>query len=386
MHCPLVQIVIVAGEISGDILGAGLIKAIKQQAGSCDIKFVGIGGEKMQAQGLQSLFAMERLSVMGLVEPLKRLPELLSIRKNIKNYCVEHQVDCFIGIDSPDFNLNIERFTRQHGIKTVHYVSPSVWAWRQGRIKGIKKSVDKMLTLLPFEADFYRQHEVPVTFVGHPLADDIPLHCDVEAARARLQLSVTDKTHIIALMPGSRGGEVRLLGDLFLQVAGQLQQQLSGCIFLIPAANAERKKQIQQQLDVLTQPIDVRLYDGQSHDVMAAADVILLASGTTALEAMLFKKPMVVAYKMAPLSYAIISRLVKSKYVSLPNLLADKALVPELLQDDATVETLSAEVLKALTDKNYRAQQLDAFLALHKSIRCDASSTAAKDVLELIRG
>ena len=379
------RIVIVAGEVSGDILGAGLIKAIKQQSDE-DIEFVGIGGDRMIAAGLQSLFAMERLSVMGLVEPLKRLPELLSIRKAIKQLCVDQQVDCFIGIDSPDFNLNIEKFTRKHGIKTLHYVSPSVWAWRQGRIKGIKKSVDKMLTLLPFEADFYKQHQVPVSFVGHPLADDIAMDTDTYQARQQLSLSDIENKHVIALMPGSRGGEVRLLGELFLDVAVRIQARLNNCVFLIPAANAERKKQIQLQIAALEADIDIRIFDGMSHEVMAASDAILLASGTTALEAMLFKKPMVVAYKMAALSFAIISRLVKSKYISLPNLLADDALVPEFIQDDASIENLSEAILKPLEDKEYKEKQVAAFYDLHRSIQKDASSTAAKNVLELIHG
>lgn len=379
------RIVIVAGEVSGDILGAGLIKAIKQQSQN-KIEFIGIGGEKMIAQGFHSLFPMERLSVMGLVEPLKRLPELLSLRQSIKQLCIEQQVDCFIGIDSPDFNLNIEKFTRKNGIKTVHYVSPSVWAWRQGRIKGIKKSVDKMLTLLPFEADFYRQHNVPVSFVGHPLADDIAMDTDTAKARQSLSLECDDDKRIIALMPGSRGGEVRLLGGLFLQVALQVQDKLPDCLFLIPAANAERKVQIQAQIAELDAALNVRVFDGASHDIMAASDAILLASGTTALEAMLFKKPMIVAYKMAPLSFAIISRLVKSKYVSLPNLLANKALVPELLQEEATVENLTKVLLKTLGDVNYREQQVAAFYALHQSIKKNASAVAAKNILELIHG
>lgn len=379
------RIVIVVGESSGDILGAGLMQALTKLS-TDSIDFVGIGGAKMCALGFQSLFPMERLSVMGLVEPLKRLPELLSMRKAIKQYCCQHDVDCFIGIDSPDFNLNIERFTRKQNIKTVHYVSPSVWAWRQGRVKGIRKSVDLMLTLLPFESDFYRLHGVPEQFVGHPLADDITLSCDTEKARKLLDINevIGQNTSVITLMPGSRGGEVRLLGGLFLAVASNISDKLGDCLFLLPAASAERKSQIEEMLAKSDARLHIRVLDGQSHQAMAASDVVLLASGTTALEAMLFKKPMVVAYKMAPLSYAIISRLVKSKYVSLPNLLADKALVPELLQDDATVENLTAELYKLLASKDGRQLQIQAFNALHESIRCDASATAARSILELI--
>ncbi len=373
------RIVIVAGEVSGDILGAGLIQALKKI--NPDISFIGIGGPQMLSLGFESLFPMDRLSVMGIIEPLKRLPELLHIRKTIKQYCLRHSVDLFIGIDSPDFNLPIEYFLKKHGLKTVHYVSPSVWAWRQGRIKKIRKSVDLMLTLLPFEAKFYQDHNVPVKFVGHTLADQIALEPDSDEARKILGIS-SDK-YIIALLPGSRGSEVDLLGNLFFKVAVKIQEALGEAEFLIPAANEERKKQI-QNLMTRFPDLHIRLFDGQSHGVMLASDAVLLASGTTALEAMLLKKPMVVAYKMAPFSYAIISRLLKSKYVSLPNLLADKLLVPELLQDEATVENLSHAMIKTLSDKSYCDEQVRAFYALHETIRCDASAIAAKAIMELL--
>lgn len=372
------HIAMLAGEASGDILGAGLIQALKVHYPHA--RFSGIGGERMQAVGLESLFAMDRLSVMGLVEPLKRLPELLRIRKRIKQHCLEEKVDVFIGIDSPDFNLNIERFVKRHGIPSVHYVSPSVWAWRQGRIKGIKKSVDLMLTLLPFEAAFYQQHQVPVCFVGHPLADEIALQTDTQAARKTLGVDV-DK-HVLCLMPGSRAGEVEKMAALFLQVAEQLPQQ-DNSLFLLPAANAARKTQIHTILQRFPN-LPVRVLDGQSHLAMAAADAVLLASGTTALEAMLFKKPMVVAYKASALSYAIISRMVKSRFVSLPNLLADAAIVPELIQDNARLETLLPEVEKALYDSHYREAQLTMFYTLHQSLQADASKTAATAIAQLL--
>lgn len=374
------QVVIVAGEASGDILGAGLIEALK--ALNPDIRFAGIGGPKMLAQGFSSLYPLERLSVMGIIEPLKRLPELLHIRKAIKQYCIDNSVDLFIGIDSPDFNLPIEFFLKKRGVKTVHYVSPSVWAWRQGRIKKIRQSVDLMLTLLPFEASFYQEHHVPVKFVGHTLADQIPEIPDVIAARALLDIPA--QKYIIALLPGSRGGEVELLGELFLEVAAKIESRLGDCLFLIPAANEQRKKQILLQIEKFP-GLPVRLFDGQSHDVMAAADAVLLASGTTALEAMLLKKPMVVAYKMSPVSYAIISRLLKSKYIALPNLLEDSMLVPEVLQDNATIENLSNALEQALCDSTFREQQINAFYRLHKHIRCDANATAARAVMELLK-
>lgn len=372
------HVAIVAGEASGDILGAGLIAALRQIYP--DAHFSGIGGPRMMAEGFHSLFDMERLSVMGIVDPLKRLPELLSIRRRIKQYCLLQAVDVFIGIDSPDFTLNIERFLKKRGIATVHYVSPSVWAWRQGRIRGIRKSVDLMLTLLPFEAEFYQRHQVPVCFVGHPLADQIAMQVDVAAARQ--QLGIAGDSKVVALMPGSRRSEVALLGDLFLQVANHLQQD-ADYLFVLPAANRERLAQLQQLLGAYP-ALQVRLLDGQSHLAMAAADAVLLASGTTALEAMLFKKPMVVAYRMAPLSFAIISRLVKTAYVSLPNLLAGRPLVPELIQDQATVANLVAAMQRQLHDRDLREALVQAFCQLHQSLRADASATAAKAIEQLL--
>jgi lipid-A-disaccharide synthase len=374
------KIVIVAGEASGDILGAGLMQSLQKLNPHC--VFSGIGGAKMQALGFTSLFPLERLSVMGIIEPLKRLPELLHIRKSIKQYCVDNAVDLFIGIDSPDFNLPIEKHLKSQAIKTVHYVSPSVWAWRQGRIKNIKKSVDLMLTLLPFEASFYEEHNVPVKFVGHTLADDIPLEPNTDKAREALDIS--NQQPVIALMPGSRGGEVALLGPVFLQVAEQIQQRIGNCLFVIPAANELRKQQIIEQLTAYKH-LSVKLLDGQSHLAMEASDAVLLASGTTALEAMLLKKPMVVAYKMAPLSYAIISRLVKSPYIALPNLLANTMLVPELLQDDASIENLTQALERALNDKQLREHQIQQFHQLHLHIRCNASQTAAEAIMRLFK-
>lgn len=374
------HIVIVAGEASGDTLGAGLMQALFSL--KSDIRFSGIGGPKMQAQGFDSLFPMDRLSVMGLIEPLKRLGELLNIRKQIKQHCLAEKADMFIGIDSPDFNLNIERFTKAQGIKTVHYVSPSVWAWRQGRIKGIKKSVDLMLTLLPFEAAFYQQHQVPVKFVGHPLADDINLKTDTLAARKKL--GVSDTATVLALMPGSRSSEVKLLTNDFFKVAENINNEKAGCVFLLPCANNERRLQIETIWQQGNFTAELKIFDGQSHDVMAASDAVLLASGTTALEAMLLKKPMVVAYKMSALSFFIISKMVKSQFVSLPNLLAEKQLVPEILQQAATVENLTNAIKPLLFEPEEAEKQVVAFTELHQQIRKDASKEAANAVMELL--
>ena len=373
------RIGMVVGEASGDILGAGLMQAIQRRYPNA--RFEGIGGERMLTLGFNSFFPQERLAVMGLVEPLKRLPELLRIRKTLINHFIDNPPDVFIGIDSPDFNLTIEGKLKAAGIPAVHYVSPSVWAWRQKRIIKIANSVDLMLTLLPFEARFYEEHKVPVTFVGHPLADDIPL--DTDKAEARNKLGLSEQGKLIALMPGSRGGEVKLLGPVFWQAAQWLQARYPEIQFVVPAANAQRRQQIEVQL-AEQGDLPLTLIDGQSHEAMAAADAVLMASGTTTLEAMLLKRPMVVAYKLAALSFAIISRMVKSKYFSLPNLLADKPLVPELLQKQVTPEALG-ETLLGYLQQNEQAQQMtDAFYELHHQLRCDASEKAAQAVLALI--
>ncbi|MAZ88464.1 MAG: lipid-A-disaccharide synthase [Cellvibrionaceae bacterium] len=374
-----IRIGMVVGEASGDILGAGLMVALRNRYPQAI--FEGIGGERMIAAGFDSHFAQERLAVMGLVEPLKRLPELLRMRKQVVQHFIDHPPDVFIGIDSPDFNLTIEQRLKQHGIKTVHYVSPSVWAWRQKRIVKIAKSVDLMLTLLPFEAEFYQEHQVPVCFVGHPLADDIAMEPDQSRARARLQLDASQS--LIALMPGSRGGEVKLLGPVFWQAAHWCLQRRPELHFVVPAANAQRRQQIEEQLQAI-EPLPITVVDGQSHEVMEAADAVLMASGTTTLEAMLLKRPMVVAYRLAWLSFAIISRLVKSPFFSLPNLLAGKSLVPEILQKQVTPKRLGQEILKYF-DNPEEAQQLRSeFVELHQSIRCNASEKAAEAVVQLI--
>lgn len=372
---------ILAGEASGDILGAGLIKALKQHYP--EAQFAGIGGSLMQAEGLQSWYQMEHLSVMGLVEPFKRLPELLRMRRDCIQRFKALKPDVFIGIDSPDFNLTVELKLRQQGIKTVHYVSPSVWAWRQKRIVKIKQAADLMLTLLPFEAKFYQQHQQAVKFVGHPLADQLAMEPDVTAARNTLGIS--PKAEILAMLPGSRGGEVRMLGSVFLQAAELLMQHKPQLEIFVPAANKERFQQLSDLIVAASPALQnhIHLLEGQSQTVMAAADVVLMASGTASLEAMLLKKPMVVAYKMAPLSFAIISRLVKSRYISLPNLLADEPLIPELIQHELTPQSLTQAVL-AQWDHGRQQALKEKFQGLHQNIRCDASASAAQAIVDLI--
>lgn len=373
MNAPL-KIALVAGEASGDILGAGLMQAIR--ARHPDARFIGVGGPRMQAEGLVSDFPMERLAVMGLVEVLGRLPELLGRRRRLIRTLVDERPDVFIGIDAPDFNLGVELKLRQAGIRTVHYVSPSVWAWRQKRVLKIRRACDLMLTLFPFEAQFYEAQQVPVCFVGHPLADTIPLAADRMAARAALGLP--EHGGVVALLPGSRGGEVQRLGSLFLDAAERLRGLRPGLRFVLPCASAERRAQLEAMLAGRALPLT--LVDGRSHEVLAACDAVLIASGTATLEALLFKRPMVVAYRVAPLTYRILRRLVKSPYVSLPNLLAGRFLVPELIQDAATPQAL-AEALAPLLEDG--AAQTEGFDAIHRALRRGASARAAEAVLQL---
>ncbi len=369
------RIALVAGEASGDILGAGLMRALKAQHPA--VEFIGVGGPLMQAEGLTSYFPMERLSVMGLVEVLGRLRELLARRKLLIQTLIEEKPDVFIGIDAPDFTLNIELKLRQAGIKTVHYVSPSVWAWRQKRVLKIREGCDLMLTLLPFEAKFYEEKGVPVRFVGHTLADTIPLQADRAAARAELGL-VADGP-LVALMPGSRGGEVGRLGALFFDAAERLMALKPGVRFVLPCASPQRRVQIEALLEDRNLPLT--LLDGQSHLALAACDAVLIASGTATLEALLYKRPMVVAYRLAPLTFWILKRMVKSPYISLPNLLAQRLLVPELLQDDATPEALAQTVLPLIDGGE---EQTRGFDDIHRTLRRDASNQAADAVLTLI--
>lgn len=369
------RIALVAGEASGDILGAGLMQALK--ARHPQVEFIGVGGPRMEAEGLVSAFPMERLAVMGLVEVLGRLRELLARRKRLIRDLIEARPDVFIGIDAPDFNLTLELKLRQAGIKTVHYVSPSVWAWRQKRVLKIREACDLMLTLFPFEARFYLEHQVPVRFVGHPLANTIALQADRVAAREVLGLAQEDA--VVALLPGSRGGEVARLGALFLDAAERLRTLRPGVQFVLPCANAERRAQLEAMLAGRDLPL--RLLDGRSHEALAACDAVLIASGTATLEALLHKRPMVVAYKVAPLTYRILRRLVKSPYISLPNLLAERMLVPELIQDAATPDALAQALAPLLEDG---AVQTEGFDVIHRALRQDASQQAADAVLKLV--
>ena len=375
------KIYLVAGEISGDILGAGLISELKALYPSAE--FRGLGGELMQNQGLTSLYPLETLSVMGVVEILKHLPKLLKVRKHLYQDALDWGADVMIGIDSPDFNLGLEKKLHKKGIKTVHYVSPSVWAWRQGRIKSIKKSVDLMLALLPFEANFYKQHQMPVTFVGHPTADKLPIQPDKPAACLKLGLTDKNQRPIIGLLPGSRGGEIARLGALFLQTAQKIKKLHPQAVFLLPAASPKRYEEIQQLLT--EHPVkDLQLIQGKADQVLQAADVCLVASGTVALEALFCKTPMLVSYKVAPFTWWLSKFMLKIQWVSLPNLLAQKNLVHERLQDQANVAQLTSDLNQLITQPAVAKKQTQAFYAIHQQLKCDASRQAAKAVAKLL--
>lgn len=369
---------IVVGEHSGDTLGAGLITALRTHYPQA--KFVGIGGPKMLALGFESLFAMEELAVMGIVEVLGRIRRLLHVRKSLFQYFTKNPPSVFIGIDAPDFNLGLEAKLKAEGLKTVHYVSPSVWAWREKRIFKIAKATDMVLALLPFEKAFYDKHEVPCTFVGHPLADDIPMYSDTEAARAELGLSNDKK--VLALMPGSRGGELSRLTAPFLQSAQALSKQDSSIEFIAPMISDKRAEQFLQLQKEIAPELAVTLVIGKTQTVMAASDCLLMASGTVTLEAALIKRPMVICYKFSPITHLLAKWLVKLKWFSLPNLLANKSLIPELLQDEVNVDNIVPLIHERLTQEQSALNE--SFATMHKQLRCDASKQAAKAVVALM--
>ncbi len=377
-------IAIVAGEISGDILGAGLIKELKQHYPNA--RFIGIGGPQMIAEGFNSLFDMEELAVMGLVEVLKHLPRLLSIRKNLVKQLSTIKPDIFIGIDAPDFNLDVELKLKRQGIKTVHYVSPSVWAWRQKRIYKIADATNLVLAFLPFEKAFYDRFQVPCRFIGHTMADAISLTPNrIEACR---QLGIDEHGHYLAILVGSRGSEVEFLSEPFLKTAQLLNKQNPALQFLVPLVNEKRRHQFLQIKQQIAPDLPLHILDGKARQAMIAADATLLASGTAALEAMLCKSPMVVGYKMKPFTYWLAKHLVKTKYISLPNLLADEMLVPELIQEDCNPQRLADELQPYLgndaTAEVKRQALKQRFIELHKLIQCNADAQAARAVIDLL--
>ena len=375
------KIGIVAGEASGDLLGAGLIQALRTSSTE-EIAISGIGGPSMVAQGCQSLYEMDRLSVMGLVEPLFRLKELFGIRRGLHHHFLKNRPDVFIGIDSPDFNLGLELKLRHANIPVIHYVSPSVWAWRQKRIFKIAKATDLVLTLFPFEADFYKKYHVPAKFVGHPLADKIPLHSDKNAARKKLNLD--ENATYVAILPGSRGNELKYLAEIFVATAEKCWKKNPALRFITSAVNEHRHEAFQAICKKISPNLPITFFQNCTHDVMAAADVVLVTSGTATLETMLHKRPMVVAYRMAGLTYQIAQYLVKIPFIALPNLLAGEMLVPEFIQNEVQPDKLCAALMDFLAHPEKVVQLEKKFFEIHEQLRCNADQQAARAVLELI--
>ncbi len=374
----VLRIGLVAGESSGDILGEGLIKALKVHYP--DAVFEGIAGPKMLAQGCISLHPLEALSVMGFVEVLGKLRSILSIRKSIIEHFIANPPDIFIGIDAPDFNLTVELKLKQQGIKTIHYVSPSVWAWKQWRIHKIAKATDLVLAFLPFEKAFYDRFNVPCQFIGHTLADQLPLIRNKSKARNALNLNENDK--LLAILPGSRKAEISMLGPLFLECAKRIYKKHPEYRFIIPMVNARRKEQFKLLIKEIAKDLPITLYDGHSSDILQSADLVLLASGTAALEAMLAKVPMVVAYKVSALTYFIVKSLSSVKYTSLPNLIADREIVKELNQHDCTVDNMQKELEYLIGGGG--VDMVQTFTQLHKKIKCNADKQAALAVIKLL--
>ncbi|PJJ99998.1 lipid-A-disaccharide synthase [Lysobacteraceae bacterium NML75-0749] len=384
------RIALCAGEASGDILGARLIAALRQRYPNA--QFAGIGGAQMRAAGLRPWHDAEALAVMGLAEVLAHLPRLLRLRKQFRQAVLDWQADIFIGIDAPDFNLGIEKWLKQRGLRTVHYVSPSVWAWRESRAAKMGESADRVLCLFPMEPPIYARHGVDAVFVGHPMADEIPLHPDRAAARARL--GVDASAPVLALLPGSRLGEIQRMLPIFLAAARQIGAHKPGLEVLIPAASPACHKAITALITdsglgkdgASTTLPNLRLLNAQAREAMIASDCVLLASGTAALEAMLCKRPMVIGHRISAPSYAIVKGLglLKTAHVSLPNILAGKALVPEFLQDACTAENLAQAVCHLLDNQAARAALLPQFEAIHQRLTQSASDSAAAAVAELL--
>jgi lipid-A-disaccharide synthase len=376
---------IIAGEISGDILAASLIKEIKRRVP--DVSFVGIAGPLMMEEGCKSLYPMEKLSVMGLVEILSSYRELRGIQKNIIKYFLKYPPDVFIAVDAPDFNLTIEKVLKEKNIPTVHYVSPSVWAWRQYRINNICRSVGLMLTLFPFEKRFYEEyintHDIQVKFVGHTLADEIDLEVDKSIAREELKINSVIREHnsLIAVLPGSRTSEIQRLTKPFLDTMVSCQKINPNIIYIVPLVSKKHREIFEAQIKSYENPPQVILVNGNSRTAMAASDAVLLASGTATLEALLLKKPMLVAYMLAPITYWIGKRLVVVPYFSLPNLLAGEKLVEELVQDDVNEKNMVDKVL-SLLDAPLWTEKLDIFQDIHLMLRKGASKVAAEAIIE----
>lgn len=377
-------IALVAGEVSGDILGAGLINALKLHYPNA--RFIGVAGTQMKKAGCETLFEMEELSVMGLAEVLKHLPHLLKRRKQVIETMLEMKPDVFIGIDAPDFNLTVEEKLKANGIKTIHYVSPSVWAWRQNRVHKIKRATDLVLAFLPFEKAFYDKFDTPCRFIGHTMADAIALKPNRTEACEKLGLD--ESKRYVAILMGSRGSEIQFLAEPFLKTAQLLKEKHPDLEFLVPMVNEKRQAQLEEIKANIAPELELHILQGQARQAMIAAECTLLASGTAALEAMLCKSPMVVGYKMKPLTYWLAKKLVKTDYISLPNLLANTPLVPEMIQEECNPDNLAWSLnhylsnnIESLKQKNELKHR---FTDLHKLIQCDADAQAAQAVVDVL--
>ncbi|WP_044105222.1 lipid-A-disaccharide synthase [secondary endosymbiont of Heteropsylla cubana] len=380
MSSSLITIGLVAGEASGDILGAGLIRAIRRHVPKA--RFIGIAGPLMKLEGMESWYSMEELTVMGLMETLERIPRILRIRHDLIARFSILRPDVFVGIDSPDFTIYIEKKLKQRGIRTIHYVSPSIWAWRKKRIFKIRQATDNVLAVLPFEKALYDSYNVPCQFIGHTLADVMPIEPDKKSARKFL--NIRSDALCLVLLPGSRKSEIEMLSADFLRAAEQLYKRLPKLDIIVSLVSLERQVQFEKIKSKVAPKLPLRLLKNQSREAMTAANVTLLASGTASLECMLAKCPMVVAYRMNPLTFSLARRLIKTSWISLPNLLAGRALVNELLQEACHPESLVNALLPFLHENRHDSALLATFSQLHQRIRCNADEQAARAVLKLI--
>jgi lipid-A-disaccharide synthase len=376
-----VRVGMVAGEASGDLLAAHLIAALK--ARRPELAFAGIGGPRMAAQGFVSHYPMDRLSVRGYAEALRHYREIMGIRRRLARSLRQDRPDLFIGVDSSDFNLGLERTLKDAGIPAVHYVSPSIWAWRGWRIRRIARSVSRILVMLPFEAPLYEKAGVPVTYVGHPLADVIPLEPKKEEARAQLRLP--SRKLIIALLPGSRRSELQYMASAFLLAAHRFRQEVHDVHFVCPMVTRETREIFERALhEHQRTDLPLTLLFGHSHEALAAADLALVASGTATLETALFKTPMVIAYRQSPLTWALMKPMLYLPYVGMPNILAGERLVPELLQDEATPANLAGALLTLLRDSAAQRRQVERFREFHEVLRQNNAEKAADAVLAFL--
>ncbi|MDQ2068332.1 lipid-A-disaccharide synthase [Natronospira bacteriovora] len=378
------RVALIAGEASGDQLGAGLMRALRRQRP--DVEFEAIAGPKMRAVGCRSIGDIEELSVMGLSEVLQHLPRLFRLRRDLVDYLIEDRPDVVIGIDAPDFNLGLEKRIRKAGIPTVHYVSPTVWAWRAGRVKTVAEAADLLLCLFPFEPDCYRETGLKAVFAGNPLAAEITEPMDMVAARQ--QLGLPRDGQVVALLPGSRGSEIRRLGPVFLKTAVLLRERFPGLEFVVPMAGRKSEGEFASLKEWGALDFPIKMVRGQSRECMAAADVVLTASGTATMEAMLMERPSLVAYQVSPVTYALVKRLglLKTRFVAMPNVLADEALMPEFLQGDATPERLAGSAAELLEDEGLQVDISRRMRRLASSLRTAGPDTAAEAILELAGG